>query len=156
MCKLYTTMCMKKITNYQQDILGANFYIWLHSFWLREIFINWECIFFIMGQSFQNCRVKFVWGKSYFILGEIWFFGDIFFSLGQYCVWEILKLYFGGKFFYSGAFLKYMKRQVFLLRVIFLLGQMLEHYLSFFKSNFFNGQRRALELVSYKDKNTMF
>ena len=89
-----------------QDILMVNFYIWEHSFQFGGSFCGKNLKFKLQGQiQFQG---------TIFSLGKLLFLG-YFFSLGKFVYgnWEILNIYFKGKFFvfkgilkiYKGAFL---------------------------------------------------
>ena len=80
-----------------QDIFGDHFYIQGHLFNLGQIYVE-KILTIFQGQIFVWGAIFLVWGnlKSLF-LGQILFLGG-FFQFGQFCVWEILNLYFGVKF----------------------------------------------------------
>ena len=100
-------MCI--IPNHEK-ILGVNFYIWGHSFRLRQVWVG--KILNLSGSNFIN----FIWGWGNFQFGKIlnlcfrgkFCFGG-FFQFGLICVWEIWYVCFQGKFFYLSAFSQYMK-----------------------------------------------
>ena len=84
-CYLITKTVQKKIAQVNLVFLG------IHSVWgnicVEKFLSNISGeIFFVGGGNL----ISLIWGK--FIFGG-------FFQFGQFCVWEILNLYFGVKFF---------------------------------------------------------
>ena len=101
-------MCMKKITNYQQDILGANFYIWLHSLLIGNAFFNY-------GSFFSELQGQICVGKIlniFYFRGKFDFWGH-FFQFGAILRLGNLKALFWGQIFLFRGIFKIYEEAVF-------------------------------------------
>ena len=91
---------MKKITNYQQDILGANFYIWLHSLLIGNAFFNY-------GSFFSELQGQICVGKIlniFYFRGKFDFLGAFFSVWGNFAFGKSESFILGANFFIQGHF----------------------------------------------------